>query len=117
MKNNAIDAVKRHWLIISIIVLVSVTVLSLTPLKELPDTPGSDKTHHLIAYGVLAYPASLRRPAGWKHIILLFAVYSGLLEIAQPYVNRHGEWLDFAANISGLLLGLMLALLTSKTSK
>lgn len=44
------------------------------------------------------------------YIILLFALYSGLIEVIQPYVNRHGEWLDFIGNLSGLLLGFILAL-------
>ncbi|XOF33520.1 MAG: hypothetical protein ACL93V_16210 [Candidatus Electrothrix sp. YB6] len=29
--------------------------------------------------------------------------------MVQPYVNRYGEWLDFAANSTGILCGLLLA--------
>ena len=110
MKIQAINTVEKHWLIISIFILSTITALSLSPLAELADAPGSDKTHHLISYAALAFPASLRRPTGWKYIILLFAWYSGLIEVIQPYVNRHGEWLDFIGNLSGLLLGFILAL-------
>ena len=110
MKVHAINFINKHWLAISIMILAGITLLSLAPLKELPEAPGSDKTHHLIAYTALAYPASLRRPAGWETIIILFAVYSGLIELIQPYVNRYGEWLDFFANLFGLLLGSLLAL-------
>ena len=113
MKNYVINVIKQHWLFISIIVLLNITALSLIPLEELPATPGSDKTRHLIAYAVLAYPASLRKPAGWKYIIFIFAVYSGLIEICQPYIKRYGEWLDFGANMCGLLLGYSLARLTN----
>ena len=61
---------EKHWLIISLIALGGITVLSLIPLNELPETPGSDKTHHLIAYAILAYPTSLRRPKGWQNILI-----------------------------------------------
>ena len=112
MKVYAIKTIKRHWFVISIIILSGITVLSLMPTEELPDAPGSDKTHHLISYAALAFPASLRRANGWKYMILFFACYSGLIEMIQPYVDRHGEWLDFIANVSGLLLGSILALWT-----
>ena len=114
MTIHAINSVKKHWLPISIIFVSVITVLSLAPLKELSNSPGSDKTNHLIAYAALAYPASLRRPAGWRYTILFFTLYSGLIEIIQPYMNRHSDWIDFVANIIGLALGLILALLTDK---
>lgn len=91
MTIHAINSVKKHWLPISIIFVSVITALSLAPLKELSNSPGSDKTNHLIAYAALAYPASLRRPTGRKYIILFFALYSGLIEIIQPYMNRYSE--------------------------
>ena len=33
---------------------LAIGYLSLTPLAELPEVPGSDKFHHLIAYSMLA---------------------------------------------------------------
>ena len=117
MTIHAINSVKKHWLPISIIFVSVITALSLAPLKELSNSPGSDKTNHLIAYAALAYPASLRRPTGRKYIILFFALYSGLIEIIQPYMNRYSEWLDFISNITGLAFGLILALLTDNFKK
>jgi hypothetical protein len=29
--------------------------------------------------------------------------------VIQPYVNRHGEWLDMLANAAGVLCGIALA--------
>ena len=84
-------------------------ILSLWPLEELPPVPGTDKTHHLIAYAVLMLPTALRKPKKWKLFTLLFIAYSGAIELLQPYVNRHGEWLDVLANISGLFCGWILA--------
>lgn len=71
--------------------------------------PGSDKTHHLIAYGALMFPTALRKPKYWLLMGVFFAFWGGAIELIQPYVNRYGEWLDVAANITGLGCGLLVA--------
>ena len=109
-----IEIIKRYWLSLSVLALLATTALSLSPLDGLPEAPGSDKTHHLIAYAAAAYPTALRKPKRWLIIILCFAIYSGLIEIIQPWVNRYGEWMDVQANIGGLILGIMLAKLTNR---
>jgi hypothetical protein len=55
------------------------------------------------------FPTALRKPKNWKLISLFFIAYSGAIEILQPYVNRYGEWLDMAANTTGIACGLLLA--------
>ena len=50
-------------------------------------------------------------------LITIFAFYSGLIELIQPHVNRYGEWMDFLANISGLIIGIALAFLINKLIK
>ena len=109
--------INRYWIQLSLVMLLAITALSLHPLDNLPEAPGSDKTHHLIAYAALAYPASLRKPKRWQAIITIFALYSGLIELIQPQVNRYGEWMDFLANISGLIIGIALAFLINKLIK
>ena len=109
--------INRYWIQLSLAMLVAITALSLHPLDNLPEAPGSDKTHHLIAYAALAYPASLRKPKRWQAIITIFALYSGLIELIQPHVNRYGEWMDFLANMSGLIIGIALAFLINKLIK
>ena len=109
--------INRYWIQLSLVMLLAITALSLHPLDNLPEAPGSDKTHHLIAYAALAYPASLRKPKQWQAIITIFALYSGLIELIQPHVNRYGEWMDFLANISGLIIGIALAYLINKLIK
>jgi hypothetical protein len=32
-----------------------------------------------------------------------------MIELIQPYVNRHADWLDMLANTSGIILGALLA--------
>ena len=62
---KTLNFIKNHWIVLTLLTLTAITVLSLTPLQELPSVPGNDKTHHLIAYGVLMIPAAFRRPKKW----------------------------------------------------
>ena len=89
--------------------LTAIAALSLWPAEHLTQVPGSDKTHHFISYGALMLPLALRKPKHWLWIALGFASFSGAIEIIQPYVNRYGEWLDMAANVTGLTCGFLLA--------
>ena len=100
--------VSRFWLPITVVLLSVITLLSLWPLANLPDVPGTDKTHHLIAYAALAFPAALRKPQHWILYVLLFIIWGGAIELIQPYVNRYGEWLDLLANSTGVALGVLL---------
>ena len=101
--------IEHNWIILTLTVLVAVTALSLSPLDKLPQVPGTDKTHHLIAYAVLMLPTALRRPDRWMLLGFVFIAYSGAIELIQPYVNRYAEWLDLAANALGVICGVILA--------
>lgn len=103
--------ISRYYVLITCIIITLITVLSLSPLPQLPPAAGSDKAHHFIAYAALIFPVavSIKKASTLFTFFIGFAFYSGLIEIIQPYVNRYGEWLDMAANISGLLIGLLLA--------
>jgi len=107
--NILITLVKDQWLIITILLLTAIASLSLWPVANLPQVPGSDKTHHFISYGALMLPVALRKPKHWIWIALGFAAFSGAIELIQPHVNRYGEWLDMAANVSGLACGILAA--------
>jgi len=104
-----ISLIKRYWFGITLFILAAITFLSLWPLPELPEVPGTDKTHHFIAYGFLMFPAALRKPEKWLLFALFFIAYSGVIELIQPMVNRYGEWLDFGANVSGIVCGMAAA--------
>jgi hypothetical protein len=91
-------------------VLGAITGLSLSPLPELPlpRPVASDKLHHFVAYGALAFPAALAGPRRLPWLLALFVGWGGAIEIIQPYVNRHGEWTDVAANAAGVATGALL---------
>ncbi len=104
-----INFIKHYWLVISLLLMAVIATLSLWPAAQLPQVPGSDKTHHFISYGALIFPIALRKPKYWLWVVLGFAMFSGVIELIQPYVNRYGEWLDMAANVAGLVFGLLAA--------
>ena len=106
---SLLTCIKSYWIAITLVTLGVITTLSLWPLEALPSVPGNDKTHHFIAYAALMFPTALRKPKHWKPIGLLFIIYSGTIELFQPYVNRYGEWLDLAANTTGVICGLLIA--------
>lgn len=97
--------IQRYWLPLTIVLLLGVTTVSLIPLPELPELPGKDKTQHVIAYGILAFPVALARPKGYGWLLLGMIAWSGCIELIQPYVNRYGEWADLLANSAGVVLG------------
>lgn len=101
--------IQTAWWVITPLTLVAITTLSLWPLGQLPALPGSDKTHHLVAYAALMFPVALRKPRCWPWIGVFFIGWSGAIELLQPYVNRYAEWLDLAANTAGLTCGLLAA--------
>ena len=107
--NTFLNTIRNHWFIVTAICLAMITTLSLYPLEQLPPVPGSDKTHHFIAYAGLVFPVALRKPSHWLYLCVCFIAWSGAIEIIQPYVNRYGEWLDMAANCTGIACGICLA--------
>lgn len=106
---SVLNIIKAHWVVFTLTALAAITFLSLWPLEQFPSVPGTDKTHHLIAYALLMFPTALRKPKNWLLIGLLFIAYSGTIELIQPYVNRYGEWLDMLANCAGVMCGALAA--------
>jgi len=101
--------VRRYWLWLTAFLWLLITASSLWPAELLPQVPGTDKTHHFIAYTALVFPVAFARPRQWLLVFLLLLAWGGVIELIQPYVNRWGEWLDLAANAAGACLGLLLA--------
>ena len=101
--------IKQYWLFLTLFILTLIIILSLKPFDVLPAVPGTDKTHHFIAYAVLMLPTAIRKPKHWLSIALLFVICSGAIELIQPYVNRYGELKDMVANVAGLACGLIIA--------
>lgn len=112
-----IYSIQKYWRPITYILLVSIATLSLWPAAYLPDVPGTDKTHHFIAYAALIFPTIIKQPKNTVFIVFGFIAFSGAIELIQPYVNRYGEWLDMLANTLGLTCGWVLAKATLSISR
>ena len=100
-----ISLMSKYWWSASLVMLAIVTIASLIPLPVLPDVPGGDKTHHLVSYALVMLPIALHKPRFWFLFALGIVLWSGVIELVQPFVNRYGEWLDLLANLSGVLIG------------
>ena len=98
-----------YWFAGTLFILLAITALSLWPGTNLPSVPGTDKIHHLIAYALLVMPVALRKPKNWLFFCLLFILFSGVIELVQPFVNRYSEWKDLLANSLGVCCGLVVA--------
>lgn len=101
--------ISRFYLALTILVLTMITILSLWPIAALPAVAGTDKIHHFIAYALLMIPVAIKQHKYRWLIAVFFMCYSGAIELIQPYINRYGEWLDLAANVGGLVIGMLLA--------
>ena len=106
-----IKSLQQYWKPVTIFLLIIIAFLSLYPLQQLPGFPGTDKTHHLVAYFLLALPSGLKKPNKWILFIFLFIIFGGVIEMIQPYVNRYGEWLDFFANTVGVIFGFFIGVI------
>ncbi len=103
---------------LSILVIAAICYLSFftPPKNEMEEIPYFDKIVHLCMYGGLTvtiwFEYLRRHPQINRKFITLagFAfpvLMSGVIEILQATCtsNRSGDWLDFTANCTGVLLG------------
>ena len=115
--------VSTYWK--SMLVVLIITVLSVYPFSSglnIPHFKFQDKLIHTFMYVALAFflwydTYSARNPKSGGRlllsIILLFpTIYGGFIEIIQDlfFPPRTAEWLDWAADIVGSVIGFMLAL-------
>ena len=117
---------KRYPLSLMCIVLIwYLCIWFLPPETPLSDVAFIDKWTHFVMYGGTRsviwyeYLRSHRRADALR--LFLFAwlapvLMSGLIELIQAYctTNRAGEWLDFAANTTGCVIGAMVGLVMCK---
>ena len=103
----------RHplaWCALWCLAIAAVAAVSLWPAPSLPDPPGSDKLHHLLAYFALAASA-VQLFARWPALLGagLGLVLLGIgLEHAQGALtdSRGPDRLDALANTLGVVAGL-----------
>lgn len=96
----------RLWLPATLGLLALVTALSLWPQPELQNAvPGNDKSHHLLAYAALAFPATFAGVRRWPLVLAGLAAWGWGIEAVQPLVGRTNDLGDLTANAAGLAAG------------
>ena len=102
---------------LSWIVIIAILYLSFfkPPQTDMEEIPGIDKLVHICMYGGLCFILwieylRIHSTINWRRIaiggILLPIAFSGCSELVQSYGTEHrgGDWLDLAANTTGVLL-------------
>ncbi|MBM6551897.1 hypothetical protein [Marinomonas ostreistagni] len=77
---------------------------TLAPAAELVPVPGNDKTHHILGFLGWAGLCALGPTRRFVAFAIVIALMGGLIELIQPYVNRHADWYDFWADTLGVAL-------------
>lgn len=83
---------------------------TLTPVTvPVMHVPGLDKVAHFLGFALLIFPVILTDPRRWFWAVPLAIAFGGGIELIQPSVGRGAEWLDWGADISGVLAGAAVA--------
>lgn len=101
---------RRMAIALTIFLAAMIGLLTLMPLETPEIIPGSDKTHHILAFAALAFPSAFLVPKLVRWIAPLALAYGALIEIVQPHVGRSRDASDFWADAIGVLIGLGLGL-------
>ena len=105
-------------ILLTLIVTTVLTVAMLWPINQPPPGPdGSDKVVHLIAFAALAFPLARTGRFGLIPIFITTSAYGGIIEVLQPSFGRSADMQDWIADITGVALGMMLALLYRRLRK
>ena len=103
---------------LTLIVTTVLTVAMLWPINQPPLAPdGSDKVVHLIAFAALAFPLARTGRIGLIPVFVGASAFGGLIELIQPSFGRSADMQDWIADISGVALGILLALLYRRLRK
>ncbi|RYF64693.1 MAG: VanZ family protein [Cytophagaceae bacterium] len=91
---------------------ITISIGCFWPSSSLPDlSQGRDKYLHAVIFFLFAV---LWRMAGWSvtRTLVVGLLYAGAIELIQamvPEIHRSGDWLDFAVDALGLVIGLPLS--------
>jgi len=103
----------RAWLAVGWFLIVSTFVVCLVPAKELPATGISDKWEHTIAYSMLTlWFMGIYRRSRYLHVAGALVLMGVVIELLQgaTQLGRQCDIFDVIANSTGVVLGLVIAL-------
>ena len=103
---------------LTLIVTTVLTVAMLWPIDQPPPAPdGTDKIVHLIAFSALAFPLARTGRFGLVPVFVVASAFGGLIEVIQPSFGRSADMQDWIADMAGVGLGMVLALLYRRLRK
>ena len=102
---------------LTLIVMTVLTVAMLWPINQPPPPDGTDKIVHLIAFAALTFPLARTGRIGLIPVVVGASAFGGLIEVIQPSFGRSADMQDWIADIAGVVLGIMFALLYRKLRK
>ena len=103
---------------LTLIVTTVLTVAMLWPINQPPPGPvGSDKVVHLIAFAALAFPLARTGRFGLIPVFVGASAFGCIIEVIQPSFGRSADMQDWIADIAGVGLGIVLALLYRRLRK
>ena len=101
---------RKLGLVLALMVALLIAALTLSPMPSgVRIASGFDKLYHFTAFLCLIFPLIVTDSRRWYWAVPLTIIYGGAIELIQPTVGRAAEWLDFGANVSGVLAGAALA--------
>ena len=110
--------VRRFWQLIwtlTAIYWVFICIMTHLPPDKVPKPDVSDKTEHVVAYGLLAGMIHLCLwPRRWTMlktaslVLCVALVYGALDEITQPIFGRDCSILDWLADAAGAIIAVMI---------
>ena len=94
------------------------TVAMLWPINQPPPAPDrGDTVVHLIAFAALAFLLARTGRFGLIPVFVGASAFGGLIELIQPSFGSSADMQDWIADIAGVALGIMLALLYRRLRK
>ena len=103
---------------LTLIVTAVLTVAMLWPIHQPPPAlDGTDKLVHLIAFAALAFPLARTGRFGLIPVFVFASVFGGIIELIQPSFGRSADMQDWIADVAGVALGIVLALLYRRLRK
>jgi VanZ family protein len=112
--SDVLPRYRNAWLALGWLMVLTIAVGSLWPSLPKAASGVSDKFLHFTAYAGLAFMfAGVIERRHWGRVVIGLLLFAGAIELAQEYLttSRRGEWLDMAANATGVGAGMFTAAL------
>lgn len=101
---------RKLGLVMGFVLAILIAGLTLSPMPaNVFAVSNIDKLYHFAAFACLIFPLIVTDSRRWFWAVPMVVLYGGAIELIQPTVGRMAEWLDFGANVTGVLAGAALA--------